>query len=233
MKKLLVVLTVLLVSSPAIGLVEISCTDEEGPYASIRYKVSGAGELNKLRAVALNITVSAAQIIGIDDYKEGESTAAVPGLGIFPGSIDLANPESPVWGDPVAPSGDPGAEGDIPGAAITIELGSLYVGEPNAPLAEDVLCVLEVSEACTMTITKNTVRGGIVMEDADPPDEGDNLSPSTTCAITICTLDANADLADISGYNGQWYSMLKDGKVDLLDLTCMTYSGWWKMDTCQ
>ena len=62
---------------------------------------------------------------------------------------------------------------------MTIELGSLYVG-PNSPATSGDLCVVTVTdrEAC-MTITENTIRGGVVMEESAQ-------TPSLTLPADVC-----------------------------------------------
>jgi hypothetical protein len=49
-------------------------------------------------------------------------------------------------------------------AGITIEMGSLY--DTQAPATSGTLCVLDVSQACNMTVALNATRGNVVLEDA-------------------------------------------------------------------
>lgn len=178
MKRVLFALVALLIASPAMAatVVDISCNDEGGGWVSINYKVTRGAEDPRVRAFALDISTTGVGVIdAIQAFKTGESTAASPGYGIFPGTIDLSTPETPGWGDPVAYVDDPGTAGVLGDPVITIEMGSLYEfsGEPlNAPLDDDggnpvKLCEVRVTESCTITITEEPVRGGVVLEDPD------------------------------------------------------------------
>jgi len=173
MKRGLLATGLLLVfSAPAFSIVDFNVVqaDPNLKIVSIIY----SGEL--VSAIALDITVDSNTIIaGISNYKTGESTAGVPGYGIFPGRfrdyIDAANPN---WADPnytpVAPAGDPDAHGGIGTNGVTIELGSLYVGEPNKPATSGTLCKLLLSTTSmdyNLTISANAARGGVVKEDGN------------------------------------------------------------------
>jgi hypothetical protein len=147
-------------------------------FADVTISVAGNGDVTytsteseRIRAFALDISVSTGVINEIREYKEdGYSTSGSKGYGIYMTAIDLTNPADPCWGDPVAdPAENPHSVGKIPGSAITVELGSLYDGETNAPVqATGKLCRLCVSEACDVTIALNTDIGGIILE-GDPP----------------------------------------------------------------
>lgn len=174
MRKVLFVLAALLIAAPAamaVPNVDITCTQQEGGWITIGYTVTRGSEEPRLRAVALDVTVDAGAIVDIRGFKTGESTAASKGYGIFPGSIGLADPENPVWGDPIAPADDPGAEGTGLGEqTVILELGSLYEkvlgNEPAEP--SGVLCQLRLSNSCTVTVKEEKAnRGGIVLEDPD------------------------------------------------------------------
>jgi len=184
MKRLLFVLLALLIASPAMAVVTITATDEGGGWVRLNYTVSG--ESYKMRALALDVSTSIGNITNIRGYKtDGLSSyiAGPPivnkrGYGIFPGTIDLTNPASPVWNTPVAPATDPGAAGTGLGTGrIIIEMGSLY--DPDVPTDgpdnTGVLCRFRVTTYGNVTINKEaTYRGGIVMENASPPGS-DNL----------------------------------------------------------
>jgi hypothetical protein len=137
--------------------------------------------------LALTVSVSGnATIESVSNFKVGESSSLDPGYGIFPGSINLDDPENPVWNDPVAPSDDPGAAGTGLGTnTVIIEMGSLYDPDipGDAPLDADGLIDLQLAgngdASTTVTITKEeTHRGGIVMEDGNPP--GSDSMPGCT-----------------------------------------------------
>lgn len=185
MRTTLIVLVALLVATPAMAVtdVTVSCEDEGDKVAKIDYSYSGDG---RVRAFALKVSVDVGTIDAISDYKTGESSQYAPGLGygIFPGSINLDDPENPQWNDPVAPEEDRGAEGTGIGTnTVILEMGSLYAGgEPNAPPATGTLCRLTVSDGCTMTIEEEyLVRGGVVLE--DPPGAAPDTLILTGCPI--------------------------------------------------
>lgn len=164
MKRLVCLLAVLMLTAPTFADVTISvAADGTVTYAN--------PEGQRIRAMALDISVNTGQITGLSGYKtDGYSTSGSPGYGIYMTSIDLSVPASPVWGSPDAATADnPHSAGDIPGAAITVELGSLY--DPDVPAdgpveASGTLCVLEVDTTpAVVTIALNTDIGGIILED--------------------------------------------------------------------
>jgi hypothetical protein len=158
------ILMALLLATPALGAVSITCSDEGSGVVAIYYDASGESE--GVRAFALDVTVDSncATIDSITDYSGGEGNK----YGIFPGSIDLSDVNSPVWGTPVAPSDDPGAEGTGLGTSrVILEMGTLY--ETTAPATSGLLCKLELVDAqeasCHVSIAVETTRGGVVLED--------------------------------------------------------------------
>lgn len=166
MKRLVCILAVLALTAPTFADVTISVA----PDGTTTYTST---EIVPIRAMALDISVSAGQIDGISGYKtDGYSSAAAKGYGVYMTSIDLSVPATPVWGDPVAdPADNPHSVGKIPASAITVELGSLY--DPDVPadaplLTGGTLFKLCVSETCDVTITANMDIGGVVLE-GDPP----------------------------------------------------------------
>ena len=186
MSKVLYVLAALLIASPAMAVpnVDITCTPGEGGWVTIGYNVTRGPAEPRLRALALEVEASTGKIVAVRGYKTGESTAASKGYGIFPGSIGLADPQNPVWGDPIAPDTDPGAEGTGLGTnKVILEMGSLYdSGAPGNEPAEPTgaLCQLRFSNTCTVSVkAEKDNRGGIVMEDpdADVTTNVTNLTP--------------------------------------------------------
>jgi hypothetical protein len=187
MKKLLCLFAVIALTAPAFADVEIICTDNGGGSVTVSYVADTEAEL--VRAFALDISVDAGTITGISNFKTGESTQADPGYGIFMTSIDLTDPENPVWNtpvaDPVDPEDNPYTCGGLGDSCITVELGSLYdMAVPNdSPLTSGDLFDLTVSETCNMSIDINADIGGIVME-GDPPAAPATII-STGCSITV------------------------------------------------
>jgi len=164
------IVAALLFASPALADVDVNVVDEGGGVARIQYTCT-AGE--KVRAFALDIAVdSDANIVGISDYYKGESGETERGYGVFPGSFrDYIDAADPNFNDPnytpVAPAGDPDAQGALGDGAVTVELGTLYVDD-NEPGASGTLCKLEVSgttEDCNMCVSLADSRGGVVLED--------------------------------------------------------------------
>ena len=171
MRKIVTILAVLLLASPAMAAVTI--TVAPGPascQATISY--SDTGDPNYVRAFALDITVSDGNINAVDAAMAGDCNATNKGYGIFPGSfarvIVVADPN---WEDqgysPVGYSDDlPGDTlGGIGTSGATVEMGSLYV-DGNEPPSSGVLCIVTVEKACDMTVAVNAGRGGVVLEDA-------------------------------------------------------------------
>ena len=163
MKRSLFVLMALLLATPALGAVTITCTDEDEGVVLIEYNNT---EPNRIRAFALDVSIDSdcADINSVYDFDEGTGTW----YGIFPGTIDLSDVENPVWGTPVAPSDSPGAEGTgLYTNRVILEMGSLY--EPNlaGPPNSGMLCKLYVGGAswCSINISIEPTRGGVVLED--------------------------------------------------------------------
>ena len=165
MKRSLILLMALLLTTPALAAVSITCTDEGSGVVRIDYDRSG--EPAKVRAFALDVSIDAncAVIASVTDYSGGEGNK----YGIFPGNIDLSNLESPVWGSPVAPANDPGAEGTGTGTSrVILEMGSLYdMNTLPGPADTGMLCKLNLtggSGTCHVSIVVETTRGGVVLE---------------------------------------------------------------------
>jgi hypothetical protein len=164
MKRSLYLIMALLLATPALGAVTITCTDEGNGVVLIEYDRDDAPA--KVRAFALDVSVdSGVTISDVCDFDTGEGNK----YGIFPGTIDLTDPNTPVWNTPVAPSSDPGAEGTGIGTnRVILEMGSLY--EPNllGPSDTGTLCRLVLADNgasdCNVTIVVETTRGGVVLE---------------------------------------------------------------------
>jgi hypothetical protein len=153
-------LMALLIATPALGVVTITCSDEGDQLVAIRYDDGG----DAVRAFALDVSIDAncTTIESITNFTGGEGTV----YGIFPGTIDLTDVNNPVWGTPVAPSDDPGAEGTGLGTSrVILEMGTLY--ETTGPASNGLLCKLQLASfpgTCNMSIAVETTRGGVVLE---------------------------------------------------------------------
>lgn len=176
MRKLSFLLAALLFATPAMAAVHIT-VEPNGLQAAVKYATDG----EKVRAFALDITVNKGTIVAISDFIRGESTAAKPGYGIFPGNfgryitVDPATGEVADWDPngytPVADPCDPGALGGLGTNGITVEMGALYYptddASPNAPLNSGRLFTLTLSEPASVTVTLNEARGGVVLTNPD------------------------------------------------------------------
>jgi hypothetical protein len=186
MRKCLLIVAMLLIAvAPVMATVTVTARHTGFPVKAgipcttceVNYVCSG-GE--KVRAFALEITVdSGYTITGIKDFNTGESNKAPntgPGYGIFPGKFrDVINAADPNWTvdanyNPIAPATDLDAGGTGLGTnKIIVEMGSLYVGDNNAPLSAGPLFRFDIQgptgKDCNMVIAANTSRGGVVLED--------------------------------------------------------------------
>lgn len=166
MRKILLALMVLAFTMPALAVVDIDITPVPGTLqADIEFTVSGESEL--VRALALDITVSAGNIVAVDASHVGECNDTDQGYGIFMGTIQIdGNGDVTDDGTPVAPQGDlPGDTlGGLGTSGVTLEMGSLYEGS-NAPGTTVVICRVTVSEDCDMCVATNAGRAGVVLED--------------------------------------------------------------------
>jgi len=184
MRRIGLILTVLFVAGPAWAdvklIVERDATDPGKIW--IKYE---SDEAQRIRAFALDITANDGNIIDINDFAVGDNNG---GYGIFPGAFRDApiavNPTTGQvenWGvtgySPLAPADDPDARGDIPGPAITVELGSLYTDAPPSQ-TEGYLCSVtvdgNVSQVC---VTGNAIRGNVVLEDASEATTNVDVEP--------------------------------------------------------
>ena len=169
MKKLgLVAAVLMVVAAPVWASVSITCTQVPGTkMVTVSYEVVGypTTEPNKVRGFALDITVnSEAKIIDVNTLNAKYN--------IYPGSIVITGNQITDYGSPVANPYDPCT---LPGqtqlglnsGGITIEMGSLYYptgdNSPNAPPLTGTLLRFKVDKDCHVTVTENTVRGGVVM----------------------------------------------------------------------
>jgi hypothetical protein len=161
MRKFSLVLAVLVVlAGPAWATVTVDCDTEEDT-VTVGYVTTGE---MPVRGFALDITVTGATItsasVDNSDYW------------VYPGSIVIIDGEVNQPGSGVCDSGEyDGTCDGIGSNCMTIEMGSLYVGDGNKPDTSGTLCTFTVSETCeySVEITENTIRAGVVMEDPCTP----------------------------------------------------------------
>ena len=213
MRKIILTLAVVLVAVPAMADVKLVAELDAGNSKKVWIKYE-SDEAQKVRAFALNITATDGNIIDINDFSVGDNNG---GYGIFPGTFrDAPIAVNPTTGQvdnwnvagysPLAPAGDPEAEGDIPGPAITIECGSLYT-DAGPDMAEGYLCTVTVDDTATLVcITGNAIRGNVVMEDA---------SEATTDLTEACVVIPSDECIPSSGaYALQYANWVLLGKPD-------------------
>jgi hypothetical protein len=178
MKKIIFfsVLLCLLVA-PVWGAVVIKVVQGSDPNEyKVIYDVNG--EPNRIRAFGLDVNVTGSATIYDANWLKWNSKYQ-----IYPGSIDI-NDSGIVqdYGSPICdPCGMP-AGTTLPGLdsnGVTIEMGSLYVGAPNAPPSTGTLLSLYITGQPTIIIKGNAARvgpnspptpsysPGLVMEDPD------------------------------------------------------------------
>jgi hypothetical protein len=210
MRKIVTILAVLLLASPAMAAVTVSVADNADLTGTISY--NDTGDPCYVRAFALDITVDGGAVItGVTAAMSGDCNATDKGYGIFPGSFArYVVAADPNWADPCySPLGYPD---DLPGdtqgglgtSGITVEMGSLYV-DGNAPPSSGVLCTVTVSETCNMTVVANAGRAGVVLEDASAiaPDLSGATGVEVPCEQAGCLTcqgdwdeDGNRELVD-------------------------------------
>jgi hypothetical protein len=193
MKKIIFVLTLLLLVSPALATVNLSCTSDNSGVVSVYYALSDA---NLPRAFGLNVTLNNdANIVSAGNFN--------PDFWVHPGSIDInTNVIPPVIdsnGSAILSSVDYPQAGGLVGPpdsnGMTIEMGSLYYGSPNRPDPNtDLLFTFTVDADCNVIIAGNTALGNVVMESTAQADV-----IYTGCSVAIvagcptCTGDVNGD----------------------------------------
>jgi hypothetical protein len=162
MKKIVLSMLVLMLAAPAMATDCNIMAVPEGTTGVVQIWYDATGALP--RAFALDITVDSGQTIdAISDLSAD--------YWVYPGSIDINDAgEVNDVGTPVADPCDLPSDTEpglpFPTTGITIEMGSLYVGGPNAPDPCDMLCKVEVSGDCNLTVTANVGRGKVVQEGA-------------------------------------------------------------------
>jgi len=164
MKKTVIFLTVLLLSTSTFAAnVVLSCGDTGSGIVTVSYTV----DVNLVRAFALDISVDSGAVITAVSVLEADYR-------IYPGQIVIVDGNVTDYNTPVA-SGL--GTGDV-----TVEMASLwtidsnYSGDADAGYnaippggGPNVLLLVTVSGNCTLTVSENAARGGVVMENPDEP----------------------------------------------------------------
>ncbi len=202
------------------AVVHVFVTDSNGvPW--IQYRCDG-GET--VRAFALDVSVDYGQIIGVSNYFTGLSTATARGYGVFPASfrdnVTVSSGSNATWNavgySPLAvPADAPG--GTLPGlgsSGVTLEFGALWDPTVAAamPPASGTLCSLQLSRPATVSVTANSIRGGIVLS---PPDVavtsafagalvGPAINKISCTNGTVTVLFQDGELETATSLNGPW-----------------------------
>jgi hypothetical protein len=168
MKKIILLLAIMLMASPAMATVTITVTDDGGSWARIDYSHDEGA--NFIRAFALDVNTNGALITEIDSNH--------PAYWVYPGTIDIndAGGVNDV-GSPVAPDSYPGTLGGLGTTGVTIEMGALFEGgvDPD-PASSGTLLRVKVDGDCRICVNGNSIRGNVVMKDATSND------PTEACA---------------------------------------------------
>ena len=197
MRTLILALTVLLFAAPVWATVTIEATADAGN--ARKFFISyDSDEAELVRAFALNIVATDGNVIDVNDYAVGDDNG---GFGIFPGTFAAANVlVNPTTGEvdnwavdgysPVAPAGDPDAEGGIGTPGVTIEMGSLY--DTAAPGNSGILCSVTFDDDATeFCITANAIRGNVVLESA---------AEVTSLVLPVCPIPIGGDDCIAAGH---------------------------------
>ena len=161
------VLLVAMLAAPAFADgVDVNCTcPEDSCEVTVQYINDDPCHV---RAFALDIFLDNpdANIVSVHGYDP-----EVDDYFIYPGSIDVNTDTNNIddYGSFIAnvamyPYATCGTRPGLDSNAMTIEMGSLYVGESNAPAGSNILFKFIVSADTNVIITENAKRGGIVME---------------------------------------------------------------------
>ena len=196
MRKILLVLTVLLLAAPTWAAISVTCTAVDlGNTYEVRVDYSYSGDANTIRAFGIEIDVNNGAVISNIDVNDSDYY-------IFPGSIDINDTTGEVDSNGTAVVD---YVADANGSFI-LEMGSLYdvcdVQHPCAPPSSGTLCTFETNKECVVGLTRDTARGGVVNED------GSDSASLSGCTLTYanCLPLGHADWAqyDTVGRPNAW-----------------------------
>jgi len=247
MKKVLLVVALLLLATPVFAA-DVTITATTGAVINpsepnkLKPVTISYTSTTPISAFAIRLTSdNGMNLDNIRDFNVGESngtmTGGKSGYGIFPGKFrqnvtvyngttsnmkGQSGPSDACY-SPIAPFGDFNSGGYSGSNNLVMELGTLYVGDPNKPAASGSLFTIDVNSErgypgnagfgndCNVCITVEQSRGGVVKADATaatvtlPP--GGSGAPATcikvsfgggTCTepnlVNLTMADANAAL---------------------------------------
>jgi hypothetical protein len=194
MRKIILALTVLVITTPALAGVVVDVNEGSEPnHVLIKYTCT---DPNLVRAFGLTISADSGVIIVGEVSKN-------PDFYIHPSNITIE-------GGQITSEGSPLVAGSGPGE-VYLEMGSLYAPEdpehPTGPNSADPLVVIGIdpngASGCTVTVTENAARGGVVMEDTDQTfDPGYVTITGSPLALTF---EVQWVYPDCWGYSGTSY----------------------------
>jgi hypothetical protein len=169
MKKIVFAVAILMLAAPA-WAVDVSCVVGEGNDANlVTVQYDASSDDPKIRAFALDI-----ELDGTGEFDDIQCLSPDFGYQIYPGSISVdGSGNVDGWGNCKCSGGYPGTLDDS--NSMTVEMGSLYeAGTDPDPCATGDLVSFRVLGTGTVNVTLavNTIRGGVVDEDADTVSPG-------------------------------------------------------------
>jgi len=184
MKKTVLVLAVLMLAVPVMAGVRIDA-NQVGTTKVVQVSYIAA-DGNIPRAFALDVRISEANDANVLPYGFNQNYYVAPGTFTYIGGVT-------VWGNPAV---GPNTVG------FTTEMGSLWAtndpcGHIAQPPSTGVLFSFKVDHACTVTLTENSQRGGVVMEKTDGNFPAGYVTLyGTTVADEICTVPNVVNVAE-------------------------------------
>jgi hypothetical protein len=168
MKKIIFALVVLMLTAPAWAEVLITCQQAAPNEPNVIVSYANT-EAQPVRGFALNIVVDKGNILEVECLSKDY------GYYIYPGSVNPEGGQEPTagnWGTCVCDpcEYDDTLMGPNDSNGVTVEMASLY--SPNDPAHDTEPCDvgdlvrIKVETNCCITIAKNVLRAGVVMEDA-------------------------------------------------------------------
>jgi hypothetical protein len=226
MKKFVIAVAVLLLAAPT-WATDVNCT-VDGCDVTVHYSGAGAGPV---RGMAFDIEVDGDGVI-----SDVVCLSAAYGYQIFPGDISISG--SGIVEDYGTCKCDGGYPGTLDASnGMTIEMGSLYeAGVDPDPCDAGDLVSFRVAGTGTITVSiaVNTIRGGVVNEDA-----GTQTPGITGCQVELIEPDPNIgtcwDAAECGGQplgDGTCDGGVNFGDLAQLKIAIFTTKGQALYDCC-
>jgi hypothetical protein len=228
-QRILLIVAMLLIATPAFATVKIDVTQGTGTDVNkltVSYNCTAS---EKVRAFALNFSFGSvgnsmtfsANPNDINDFNRGESNHPGGGYGIFPGQFrNRIDPANPNWFNlyytPIAPDNDVDSNDQgLGNRRLIAELGTLYK-DANAPGASGILFTVRVDangkDCNVLTVSANTLRGGIVLESGATATDTNLPFTKTICLVPPATCTCPGNVA-----GGTPQSLPPNGQIDSTD----------------